>query len=155
MTTHGHFGAASKHWVYRASIAQLVAVAAAFALLAWAINSGLDLLWAMYNGLTVVAMITGDALVSIAFGVLLLKLMLVQRARHGKIVQQLEVIAEMNHHIRNALDTIQLSAHFTHDQQFIADIHDSVERIQWVLREVLPKTGEYRDDEQRSKRTLP
>jgi signal transduction histidine kinase len=150
MPTQNHIDRASLPWVYRASIAQLVVVAAFFGLAVWAITSGLDLLWAMYNGLTVIAMSTGDALVSIAFGVLLLKLMLVQRARHKKVVQQLEMIAEMNHHIRNALENIQLTAHFLHDQQFISDIQTSVERIQWALREVLPKAGEDREDEQRN-----
>lgn len=142
---------ASQPWVYRASTAQLVAVAAFFGFAVWGITSGLDLLWAMYNGLTVLAMSTGDALVSIAFGVVLLKLMLAQRARYKRVFEQLEMIAEMNHHIRNALENIQLTAHFAHDRQFISNIHTSVERIEWALREVLPKAGEDREDSQSPK----
>jgi signal transduction histidine kinase len=141
MLTRRHLSAARHPWVYRASIAQLVISAALIGLLFWVINAGLDLLWAIYNGPTVWAMSIVDALLSIVFGVLALKLMLAQRARHRKVVQQLEMIAEMNHHIRNALESIQLSAHFTHDRQFISEIHDAVDRIQWALREVLPKTS--------------
>ena len=143
MLNRRHLSAARHPWVYRASIAQIVISAVLMGLLFWVINAGLDLLWAIYNGPTTVwAMSIVDALLSIVFGFLVLKLMLAQRARHRKVVQQLEMIAEMNHHIRNALESIQLSAHFTHDRQFISEIHDAVDRIQWALREVLPgKTG--------------
>jgi len=54
---------------------------------------------------------------------------------------QLEVIADMNHHIRNALETIGFSAHATHNKELISNINFASERIQWALREVLPKTA--------------
>lgn len=58
--------------------------------------------------------------------------------RRENVATQLKTIADMNHHIRNALQTIQFSAYSTKDQQTIAEISDAVERIQWALREVLP-----------------
>jgi predicted PurR-regulated permease PerM len=61
--------------------------------------------------------------------------------RRENVAAQLKTIADMNHHIRNALQTIQFSAYSTQDQQTIAEISYAVERIQWALREVLPGKG--------------
>lgn len=58
--------------------------------------------------------------------------------RRENVATRLKTIAEMNHHIRNALQTIQFSAYSTKDQQTISEISEAVERIQWALREVLP-----------------
>ena len=58
--------------------------------------------------------------------------------RRENVAARLKMIADINHHIRNALQSIQLSAYSTKDQQAISDISEAVERIQWALREVLP-----------------
>ena len=58
--------------------------------------------------------------------------------RRENVAARLKTIADMNHHIRNALQTIQFSAYSTQDQQTIAEISEAVDRIQWALREVLP-----------------
>ncbi len=94
-------------WVYRASMAQIVAIAVAFWLSVWALDSGLDVLWAKYGSVVAAPMAMADALVALAFAAVVLKLMLMQRARHRKVVRQLKTVAEMNHHIRNALDEIE------------------------------------------------
>jgi hypothetical protein len=52
---------------------------------------------------------------------------------------RLQVIAEMNHHIRNALTPISLSAYAVQDPQSIRVISEVVERIEWALREILPR----------------
>jgi signal transduction histidine kinase len=54
-------------------------------------------------------------------------------------VARLQVISEMNHHIRNALTAISLSAHLIPNQQSVRVIQESVERIEWALREILPR----------------
>jgi hypothetical protein len=134
-------GAIAKHpWVYRASTPKLLAVAAVLGVLIWMVNAGLDLLWAKYNGVLAVLMGFVDGLISFAFAAVLFKLMLAARARHRKVVQQLETIAELNHQIRNALDEIQLTVHLTHNEQVIQNIHAAVRRIDCALREALPKT---------------
>jgi hypothetical protein len=69
------------------------------------------------------------------------------QTRHRHILQRLNMIAEMNHHIRNALDQIHLSAHTSHDQQFMNNLHQATARIEWALREVLPQGDE--DEENR------
>ncbi len=125
-------------WVYRASVPQIVVVAVAFWLSVWALDSGLDLLWAKYGSVVAAPMALADALVALAFATVVLKLMLMQRARHRKLVTHLETVADMNHHIRNALSEIELSAYITHNPQLFRDIQGASARIQWALSEILP-----------------
>jgi hypothetical protein len=125
-------------WVFRASKPQLLAVAALIGVFVWAVNAGFDLLWAKYDSVLAVVMALADVLLSLAFAAILFKLMLAARARHHKVVQQLETVAQMNHEIRNALDQIQLAVHFTDNEQVIQSIRGAVRRIDWALREVLP-----------------
>ena len=76
-------------WVYRASITQIIAITVAFWLSAWALDSGFDLLWAKYGRIVAAPMAVADALVAMMFAVVVLRLMLLQRARHSKAVRQL------------------------------------------------------------------
>jgi signal transduction histidine kinase len=48
-----------------------------------------------------------------------------------------QVISEMNHHIRNALAAISLTTDSIQNQQCARVISESVDRIEWTLREVL------------------
>jgi hypothetical protein len=52
---------------------------------------------------------------------------------------RLRVIAEVNHHVRNALEVISLSAYITRDEEAIRRIMEGVNRIDWALREILPR----------------
>ena len=52
---------------------------------------------------------------------------------------RLQVIAELNHHVRNALEVISLSAYITRDEEAIRRIMEGVNRIDWALREILPR----------------
>jgi hypothetical protein len=69
-------------------------------------------------------------------------------ARHAKAQREamrvrMATIAEMNHHIRNALQVIRGLSIFPCDPSYrdeqIQLINESVERVEWALREVLPK----------------
>ena len=52
--------------------------------------------------------------------------------------EKLRIVAEMNHHIRNALQVIALCAAKTQDENGIQVIRQAAERIEWSLREILP-----------------
>ena len=65
-----------------------------------------------------------------------------QRRQNRYLAERLEVIADMNHHVRNDLQVIQYSAYMTKDKQHIQRIEESLGRIDWALREVL--TGKQR-----------
>lgn len=81
----------------------------------------------------------------LAFGIAL-HMMQEGRKRRESLLRRLEVIGEANHHIRNALELIQFSAQTTHDKQVIEQISTAVDRIQWVLRELLGEESPLGDE---------
>lgn len=75
-----------------------------------------------------------DFVVGIAVAILVFAY---EQGRYRMIVNKLRVITAMNHHIRNALQTISY-APYTEQEKQIKLIQESVNRIQWALREILP-----------------
>jgi len=78
---------------------------------------------------------------------LVLALGVAQQLRHERELkrhrQLMGVIADMNHHIRNALQVIvSRSVLSIADSAAIGDIQQAVRRIDWCLREVLPNAEE-------------
>ena len=61
------------------------------------------------------------------------------RKQRAMLRQRVEVIANMNHHLRNALQVIEFNSYSTSDQEKLGAVKSSVNRIQWALRELLPK----------------
>jgi hypothetical protein len=62
-----------------------------------------------------------------------------EHLRHEKLLEEkLRVVAELNHHIRNALQVIALYAARVHDDDELQLIREATERIEWSLREILP-----------------
>jgi hypothetical protein len=70
-----------------------------------------------------------------------------QMAREAKssrdlVAERMKTIAELNHHIRNALQVIKflgVQNRSSLDAVQLQLINDSVDRIEWALREVLPR----------------
>ena len=62
---------------------------------------------------------------------------------------RMQVIAEMNHHIRNKLAAISLTTNSLQNQQCIRVILESVDHIDWTLREILPRSKPLQDDERK------
>jgi hypothetical protein len=62
-----------------------------------------------------------------------------ERERRKAIRRRLETIGDMNHHIRNALHTIALTSHIPQNEETVKAIDDSLHRVDWALREILPK----------------
>lgn len=63
--------------------------------------------------------------------------MAASRQRRLATLRRFEIVAEMNHHIRNSLQTI-LYQSYTLDEDVAARLKDAVDRIQWVAERVLP-----------------
>ncbi|HJS99984.1 MAG TPA: hypothetical protein VJ756_12915 [Terriglobales bacterium] len=78
----------------------------------------------------------GSALI---LGILAAKLLHNAYKARQYALARLQVIAELNHHVRNALEVICLSAYITHDEEAIRRIMQGVNRIEWALREILPR----------------
>jgi signal transduction histidine kinase len=80
-----------------------------------------------------------EGLTALIVGLLAGKLVQITRERHRLTMARMQVIAEMNHHIRNALSPISLSLDATENEQLKGVISESVDRIDWALREILPR----------------
>jgi exosortase/archaeosortase len=59
-----------------------------------------------------------------------------EQRRYRALMRRLQIIASMNHHVRNALQAISYSPYAKQEQQMQV-IQDSVARIQWALDQVL------------------
>lgn len=76
-----------------------------------------------------------DLVSAIAIAVLVV---VYETRRRQRIQERLDIIAQMNHHVRNALQLISLSPHAQQREENLALIQQAVDRIEWSLREVLP-----------------
>jgi hypothetical protein len=115
-----------------------VLIFAVVAVVVGAIGMGFDqlLLKEGVRRLDIISLSNG--LTGIAAGLLYFQITRIERERRATTQQQLRTIAEMNHHIRNALQVIAYASAATDKTQSMELIGQSVERIEWALREVLP-----------------
>ena len=86
-------------------------------------------------------LMVSNALTGIVAGLLFYTLAFNERMRRAQIHHRLSTIAEMNHHIRNALQVITYATATGKDSESMELIQSSVDRIEWALREVLPGEG--------------
>ena len=54
---------------------------------------------------------------------------------------QMQIVEDVNHHVRNALTAISLSAALREDAESNTLIRDASDRIDWVLSDVLSKAA--------------
>jgi hypothetical protein len=119
------------------STARLVLICVGLALLVWAVGSGFDRLLARDGVTRTDILFVSNGLTGLVAGFLFYNLALKERLRRDLFRERLRTIAEMNHHIRNALQVITYATATKHDES-VELIRSSVERIEWALREVLP-----------------
>lgn len=66
-----------------------------------------------------------------------------ERSRREFMRERMKTVAELNHHIRNALQVIKFwgaqHQNCSLDEMQIQLMRESVDRIEWALREVLPR----------------
>jgi signal transduction histidine kinase len=80
-----------------------------------------------------------EGLSALIVSLLTAKLVHTNQQRHRLMMARMQVIGEMNHHIRNALSPVSLSIDATQNQQLNGVISEAVDRIDWALREILPR----------------
>ena len=83
-------------------------------------------------------MIASNILTGCVAGILLMQIVRRERERRAIIRERLQIVSEMNHHIRNALQVISFIVAKEQDQKTVEMVRTSVDRIQWALKEVLP-----------------
>jgi hypothetical protein len=65
-----------------------------------------------------------------------------RRDRMQQVFARLRAVADINHHVRNALETITLRIYSTGDRKLIEDVSHATQRIDWALREILANGNE-------------
>ncbi|SRR5436190_23363767 len=89
-----------------------------------------------YSGFNSKTVTIDDLLIAVLVGLVVL---FYEERRRRTLIEKLQTIELMNHHVRNALQAIAC-AQYTPDQHRQVDIvGQSVQRIEWALKEVLPK----------------
>ncbi|MGC2110154.1 MAG: hypothetical protein WA655_11605 [Candidatus Korobacteraceae bacterium] len=117
---------------------RLIVVCLCIVLLVWTVGFGFDRLLAKDGVTRTDILLTSNALTGIVAGFLFYSLTNNERLRRKLVQERLHTIAEMNHHIRNALQVITYAAATQNQAESVELIRTSVERIEWALREVLP-----------------
>ena len=89
------------------------------------------------RGVTRVSVYMDDLVLGVLAGLLVFAY---EHRRSRELRQKLAVISAMNHHVRNALQTIAYVPYTEQAKQMLL-IQESVNRIQWALNEILPGEG--------------
>jgi hypothetical protein len=89
------------------------------------------------RGITRVSIYLDDLVLGVLAGLMAFAY---EHRRSRDLRQKLAVISAMNHHVRNALQTISYVPYTEQAKQMLL-IQQSVNRIQWALKEVLPGEG--------------
>ena len=87
-------------------------------------------------------LIMSNGLTGLFAGGLVYQLAREERASRELVRARIKTIAELNHHIRNALQVIRFlggQQRPSLDAMQLQLINDAVDRIEWALREVLPR----------------
>jgi hypothetical protein len=92
--------------------------------------------WAVHSYVLGIEIIEGVLAATIA-GVLVFYICLVEHSRTLKYQRRLEAVASLNHHVRNALQTL-MSFTDGHSATPANDLQRAIARIDWVLRDVQP-----------------
>lgn len=107
-------------------------------LLVWIVGFGFDRVLAKDGVTRTDILLTSNFLTGLVAGFLFYSLSNYERLRRKLVQERLRTIAEMNHHIRNALQVITYATASKSESGSVELIRNSVERIEWALREVLP-----------------
>lgn len=124
-------------WAARVSQPKLVLAAALAGSVLWIVGGALDWL-VVHRFLSPLPMVLADLATGVLAGALIYRTLLQSRARYQALAERLEVIGEMNHHIRNALQVIDYHNRTDEREHAVQQVSEAVTRIEWTLREVLP-----------------
>jgi uncharacterized membrane protein len=84
----------------------------------------------------------GRLLDSLSIGVVIAIITIIEikavHQRRTKVMDDMRVVRELNHHVRNALQIISYAAHVPETERQVAIIDESVARIDSTLKELFP-----------------
>lgn len=124
----------------------------------FAVTGSLTLDWAIHD--VVRPMYASDilegAVAALASGLVLVRM----QARRRELLMRMQLVEDVNHHVRNALTAITLSSSLRPDPELHEQVRDACDRIDWVLNHALSQTVDSRGAKEaqsrwRSGRRLP
>ena len=118
---------------------RLAAIAVAAAVIMFLVSAGLDSVIVHEHESRLTAIQVSDILGGVVAGALMFRLLLYERERRARLRRKMAIISDMNHHVRNALQVISFQTFSAADKEQLETIRESMERIQWALKEILPK----------------
>ena len=125
-------------WIVRISRVHRALVS--FAVAACIFLSGGVLDWlVVYQYLPRISLMLAGAAVALAVGALVFQILTDIQKRYQAVVDRLRRIAELNHHIRNALQVVVSTNVPERSERAIQQVNAAVIRIESVLREGLPE----------------
>ena len=80
--------------------------------------------------------ILDSAVAAVLSGFVLIRM----QSHRRQLLMRMQIIEDVNHHVRNALESITLSSTLQQDLELDAKVRDAYDRIDWVLSDVLPQT---------------
>ncbi|HKW75185.1 MAG TPA: hypothetical protein VJN64_06640 [Terriglobales bacterium] len=127
-------------WTRRSGLLALV-----IGILAFAVNLTQDIFLASEGFSRWTVVIISDLITGGIAGALFYQFAKYEKYKRELIRARMHTIAELNHHIRNALQVIKFwglqHQNCSLDEIQIQFMKDSVDRIEWALREILPSYG--------------
>jgi hypothetical protein len=88
---------------------------------------------------TPAAIVISNGLVALLAAMLVITLLAYGRKQRRLIMERMEALNEVNHHIRNALQALAFTEGALQGTKEGVIVGESIQRIQWALLEVLPK----------------
>jgi hypothetical protein len=113
-------------------------IAGALGLVVFVASVGFDFVLLKHQE-TLAAIAVSNGLVGSLAAVLVFTLLAYGRKQRRLIMQRMEALNEVNHHIRNALQALAFTEGALKGTKEGVTVSESIQRIQWALLEVLPK----------------
>ena len=112
-------------------------IASAIGAVMFVASVGFDVLLLKHEA--TLAIIISNALVALLAGTLVFTLLAYGRAQRRQMLERMDALQEVNHHIRNALQSLAFTQGALQGTKEEVNIKEAIQRIQWALAEVLPK----------------
>jgi ABC-type multidrug transport system fused ATPase/permease subunit len=93
----------------------------------------------LQHGATPLAIVVSNTLVALLAATLVFTLLAYGREQRRRIMERLEALNEVNHHVRNALQSLAFTSAALKGSKESAAISEAIQRIQFALLEILPK----------------
>jgi hypothetical protein len=110
-----------------------------FVVVVSAVGFGFDRLLVQEGVSSIGVMLLSNLLTGVVAGALFLQNRLRAQEKHRLLEHRLAKVAEMNHHVRNALQVVSFYRHQISDPEAARLLQESIRRIEWTLEEVLPR----------------